>query len=61
MKFYRILDGTLWRWESNGEFIRMIKIADLIYDGKPATIYNFAELLVEEIKKNSRKIVYNLR
>lgn len=62
MKTHRILDGNLWVWESckidGDRFIRMIKVGELY--GKPI-IEDSAEKLVENIIKNSKKVVINLK
>lgn len=62
MKTYRVYKESLYEWETGKEgentVLRIRKMFDLY--GEP-TISNFAEKLVENIIKNSKKIVVNLR
>ena len=62
MKTYRVYEGSLYEWEMRkdreGAVLRIRKVFDLY--GKPI-ISDFAEKLVENIIKNSKKIVINLR
>lgn len=62
MKTYRVYEGSLYEWETgkDGEdtILRIRKVFDLY--GKP-TISDFAEKLVENILKENKKVVINLR
>lgn len=62
MKTYKVYEGSLYEWEMGKDgkdaVLRIRKVFDLY--GKP-TISDFAEKLVENIIKNSKKIVINLR
>lgn len=57
---YRVIDGWIWKWESDGDFIRMTRLCELYYDGEPVKIENFAENLIEQIQRESKEIIINL-
>lgn len=60
MRFYKIIDGEMWKWEyckiGEDKFIRMIKILDLVVNKKSET-----EDIIEEIINTPTRIVYNLK
>ena len=58
MKSYRIIDGYVWLWESDGEYLRLIKFTE---SKGMEDIEVYAERLIENIKRNSKQIVYNLK
>jgi hypothetical protein len=58
VKIVRIVNGSLWVWESNGDYLRMIRLSK-IKDVEDIGYY--AEKLVNNIIKNSKQIVYNLK
>jgi hypothetical protein len=60
MKQFRLVNGILWTWESSGDFIRMVKVRELLDNGRKVDIDSFAELLVEDVIAKSKKIIVNL-
>jgi hypothetical protein len=60
MKQFRLVNGILWTWESSGDFIRMVKVRELLDNGRKVDIDSFAEILVEDVIAKSKKIIVNL-
>lgn len=61
VKVYRLINGELWTWESENDFIVMKRvIGDLEIDGEPAEMGKFAEKFIEDLIKNQKKIIINL-
>jgi len=59
-KMYRIVNGCVWKWESDGDFIRMTKVQN-IGNVVIKEIDYYAELLIDQILNNSKQVVYNLK
>lgn len=57
-KIYRILHGCVWKWESEGEFIKMTKVQSNVVVKE---IDYYAERLIDQILNKSKQVVYNLK